>query len=466
MRKSLIIIAVLLALSIGVIVSAAVTMDARHECIAITEETLYGDPAAAAGLSVSTRVHNDHHLFWDTTYQVCADPRPETVFSYSDAPLYEQGEPEGHFAVETAYLNCGMSGTIDLEQEMENNNAYSDSTGLWYMVKDVADRTEPGEEHTELVNLIDYYATFPIDFSFDPYKGMEYWEGHESFTKYLNRIFPIPVPEELRLNVTICKDEEGNIYNIDYYEEDPGAAEVTYVWSPSVVLYDGVFFGMVGNVDFSQFPDGYGLYYLPIAENDKINAINRSTGETVHEIYLTQRIKNIYPMDPADSEEGSLWLSADRKQVYAITKEQGEYILTVFDSQTCEILQQLKPGINQIPTLWQQDNIVALVTRDEAWENFFLQVYLVEDGKLTLWLDTELFQEGDSGPYWYVDTEMAYDGERLAIVQYHDSWDIATHQVLIYDQTGLLYAGDFHHSGDDLPDRLITWDGGLQIKWD
>ena len=461
MRKSLILIAILLALSLGILVSATVIMDARHDDIAITEETLFGDPAAASGLSVSTRVHHEHQLFWDTTYMACADPQPETVFTYSDVRIYEQGEREGYFNLEIASVNSGMSGNLDLEQEMEDNH----SNHLWYMVKDVADRTKPGEEHTEQVNLIDYYETFPMDFYFDSYKGMVHTEGYESFRQYLNRNFPIPVPENLQLNVTVCKDEAGQIYNIDYYENTPEEAEFIQVWSPSAVLYEGIFFSVVGNVDLSQFPDGYGIYYLPIAENDKITAINGRTGEPVNQVYLTQRAKNIYPMDPADCEDGGIYLSADREQVYAFTKEQGEIVLTVFDSQTCEIIQQLKPGIRQMPTVWRQDNIVALITGDEAWENFFLQIYLVEDGKLNLWLDTDMFQLQDSGPYWYMGAEMAYDGERLAIVQYHDNWNTATHRILIYDQTGLQYAGDYHHSGDDLVDQLITWEDGLIVQW-
>ena len=333
MRKSLIFIAILLALSLGILVSAAVTMDARHDDITITEETLFGDPATLSGLSVSTRVHNDHRLFWDTTYMACADPQPETVFRYSDVRLYEQGVADGHFSLEVASLNSGMSGTIDLEQEMEDNH----SNHLWYMVKDVADRTKAGEERTEQVRLIDYYEIFPMDHYFNPYKGMEYTDGYESFRKYLGRTFPIPVPEDLELSVTVCKDETGQIYNIDYYENTPEEAEFMQLWSPSAVLYEGVFFSIVGNMDFSRFPDGYGIYYLPIAENDKITAINGRTGEPIHQVYLTQRAKNIYPMDPADCEDMGLYLSTDREQVYAFTKERGEVVLTVFDSQTCEI---------------------------------------------------------------------------------------------------------------------------------
>lgn len=468
MRKSLIIIAILLALSLGVIVSAVTAMDAQHENITITEETLYGDPAAAEGLSVSTRVDSERHLYWDTTYMACADPQPVTDFIYSDERLYEEYEDTGSFYLQLAHLNSGMSGRWESIEDLENIHGEEfdmDSPHLMKPVLDVESRTKPGEERKEIIRLADYYDDFPLGFHFMARDGFLYRENEQSLWKYLNNYFRIPVPEDLELEVTVSKDEAGFIYNIDYYEVSGLGSSYTTCYSPSVVRQDGVFFGLCGNVDFSRIEGGYGIYYMPVAKNEKIAAIDGQTGETVPQVYLTQRIENIYPMDPADCEEMGIYLSADGQQVYAFTKEQGEVILTVFDSETCEIIQQFQPDIGQLPTLWCQDNIVALITGDEAWENFFLQVYLVEDGKLTLWLDTDMFHAGDKGPYWYMDAELCFDGQRLAIAQYHDNWNVATHRILIYDQTGLQYAGDFHHSGDDLPDRLRTWENGLQLQW-
>ena len=268
--------------------------------------------------------------------------------------------------------------------------------------------------------------------------------------------------------MTVCKNEEGGIYRIDYndyFEEEQDTYQLYHTWSPSAVTEEGVFFGMFGNMDFSQFPDGYGLYYIPVDVYDGHTVVDGRTGKAVDTVCLSQRANNIYPMDPVDCTDGSMYLSADMKQVYAFTIEGGETVLTVFDSQTCEILQQLKPGIDRLPTVWCQDNVMVLVTGDEAWENFSLQVYLLENGKLNLWLNTELFRDESFNPMWYTQWELAFDGSRLAIVQYHDNWNVATHRIQVYDQSGLQYAGDFHHSGDDLPEHLITWENGLQIHW-
>ena len=462
MRKSLVLIAILLALSVGVIASAAVQMDAQHEHITITEETLYGDPAAVEGLHISTRTHSNHRLFWDTSYDAGSEPQPETVFTYSHQRVYEEWESAGYFNLQPSHLNSGFSGHIDLEKELEEYEPFSDAPSLWLPVIDVAGRTKAGEEHTERVLLADYYETFPMGYNYDPYRGYGYYENQESLRKFFDRTFTIPVPEDLELNVTVCKDEEGQIYNIDYHEPD-GISMNTY--TNAVVLEDGVFFGMFGDADFSRLQPGYGLYFMPVGEDKEIAAIDGRTGESIPYVYLKQQCENIYPMDPKDCEEGSLYLSADRQQVYAFTKEQGQVNLTVFDAHTREVLQQIETGNTRTPTVWCQGEVVAAVTGDDAWENFRLQVWLVRDGLLEPWLDTEMYRFHDEYINWYVNPVMAFDGERLAFVRYHDNYNDATHRILIYDQSGLLYAGDYHHSGDDLVEHLQTWGNGLQVQW-
>ena len=81
------------------------------------------------------------------------------------------------------------------------------------------------------------------------------------------------------------------------------------------------------------------------------------------------------------------------------------------------------------------------------------------------WLETDMPYFQDETTYWYVDPELAFDGERLAIVRYFDNYSRMSHRVMIYDQSGLRYAGDYYHSGDDLADTLQQWENGLQIQW-
>ena len=462
MRKVLIIFAVLLALSVGVIVSAAVNMDAQHENITVTEETLFGDPAAAEGLSVSTLGHRRSRLFWHTSYDAGADPQPETEFTYSNDRIYEEGEYVGSFNLSTSFLNGGMSGSVDLEArlEMQAHNNSEDQQPLLALV-DVASRAKAGEEYKERVRLADYYTYFLLGFHFTPRDGYSPYENEFVIWEYLNSVFKIPVPEDLLLDVTITKDAEGRVYDVNFYEAYDEKEMVTHTYTPSAIRDDGVFFGLFGNADFSQIEGGYGLYYMPIGKLEEVDGYSSDM-----ELYdLLPECRNIYPMELSDCEDGSLMLSADEAQVYALTKEQGEVVLTVFDGKTCEILQQIRPGTERLPEVWRDENVVALVTGDENWENFRLQVYLVEDGLLELWLDTELYPNGENGPYWYVDPVMSFDGQRLAIVQYFDHYNASSHRILIYDKTGLQYAGNYHHGGDEVPDRLRTWYSGLQIKW-
>ena len=271
MRKVLIFFFVLLALSVGVIVSSAVQLDARHEDITITEETLFGDPAAAEGLSVSTLGNRKSRLFWHTSYEAGADPQPETEFTYSDERIYEEGDYVGSFDLRMSFLNGGMSGSVDLEAELdiEAKNNSEDLQPLLALI-DVASRTEAGEEHHELVRLSDYYTYLPLGFQFTPRDGYSPYENEYKIWEYLNSVFKLPVSEDLMLDVTVAKNAEGRIYNVDFYEHYDEKAVVTQTYTPSAIRDDGVFFGLFGNADYSQIEVGYGLYYMPFGKLEHV----------------------------------------------------------------------------------------------------------------------------------------------------------------------------------------------------
>lgn len=464
MRKGLVIVALLLVLSVGFLTMAARQMDARHTAVSVTEQTLCGDPAAASGLCVSTRAISENHLFWDTTYMAGADPKPETVFTYSNQRIYEGDSSEGYFALERGSLNSGWSGIFTMEdlKVMENESGSEEAYDNVCLIKpviDVADRTKNGESHTETVRLTDYYAVYPLYYQFHSKSTYSYYYGENAMQiwQYLNRKFPIPIPEDLKLQVTVEKNEEGQICRFEYNQ--PEGIEAGSWYSSSVVLEDGVFFGLFGEGDFSQIEDGYGLYYMEVTSE-------RHNGGDIDYTWLHEETcENVCPLDRPCT-EGQLLASHDEKQVYALTLEGDRLMLTVLDSQSREILQRQDTGLEALPyIIWQGDGVLALVTGDEEWENFTLHVFLVQDdGTLELWLQAPLYHE-ETSPYWYSTAKLCFDGQRLAIVQYYDTYDRSSHQILIYGENGLQYAGEYHHSGDDLPTRLNTWSSGLEIEW-
>ncbi|NLM62086.1 MAG: hypothetical protein GX193_08435, partial [Clostridiales bacterium] len=68
MRKSIIIVIMLLVLSLSGVIIAHGMVDESKDAVVLDETVLYGDKSAAEGLSVNIRVHCNNRLFWDTTY--------------------------------------------------------------------------------------------------------------------------------------------------------------------------------------------------------------------------------------------------------------------------------------------------------------------------------------------------------------------------------------------------------------
>ncbi len=473
MRKALIFLLVLALAALGFTIAAGVTVDRLHDDVFIREETVFGDPSWAKGLEVKTRAEQDSRLFWDTTYMACGDPRPTTEFTYSDQRLYEEGVYDGQFYLTMGGINYGTNMTMEeMDQAVDPYSEYFDfySPSMLDIARDVAKDVKDGETVEKTVLVKDYYEYFPLGFSFDPINA-PYDGGNgvdASLWKFFNRMFPIPVPEDLRVNVTVRR--EGEVYYVDMFVPDEDVEmfyEIYNLYTSSVVLEDGVFYGLFGGLDFSQAEAGYGIYYTPIVETDR-TVIHQSSNGVREErsfVLLRQEVQNIMPMDPADSEAGALYASEDKNQVYALTKEGGQVYLTVFDSHTREIVQREETSMEIVPSAWIQDGVVLFLEQNWDEEEFTFHVYLNEKGKLVKWLETPAYLDNENGPYWYMEAQLAFDGQRLAIAQYMDHYDRSDHRIQVYDQNGLQYVGDYRHSGDDLPNHLRTWDGGLQIDW-
>ena len=85
MRKCLILFAVLLLCALVFLSAAMAAVDSGKTAITVTETTLTGDAAAAAGLIVEQFQNVDHRLFWHTTYEAAAEPEPETEFEFGQS---------------------------------------------------------------------------------------------------------------------------------------------------------------------------------------------------------------------------------------------------------------------------------------------------------------------------------------------------------------------------------------------
>lgn len=441
MRKSLILLAILLVLSVAALAVGQGAINAMGDDVTVTETTLAGDPAAAGGLTVSLHPTYENHLEWRTVFAAGKDPEPETKVHYSAKPLEDDYTGTSSVWMQIGGLNFSMSasgGAVNLEED-------TDEMGFVAMVRpaaDVATRTQPGETRTETVYLRDYYEYYAM--YLDLY-GSYGQTGQAALSDY----FRIPVQEDLQVEVTVSKDEAGTVYDVECNTVDNASSAYGY----GLYLEQGVFLGLGtedgeyggSEVDFSQIRDGYGLYWIPM-EQDGLDL---------------DRIENIYPLDPAAAQFVTLEESFDGKSLLLFTRERGTLVLTVLDLETLEPVQRLELPISETPTVWQQEGLLLLRVYGEDPRLLALSR---EDGLYRLWLDTPEYQFEN---IWYWDPSLSFDGSRLALAYYENKYNKVSLCLTVYDETGLAYAGSYAHNADTFCPNLDSfWSDALTLQWE
>ena len=82
MKKSLAVFFLLLVCAAALISASAVGIGRAEEQVAITSQTLAGDPAAAAGIIVTERTTLKNHLLWETCFAADNPAGASTDFSF------------------------------------------------------------------------------------------------------------------------------------------------------------------------------------------------------------------------------------------------------------------------------------------------------------------------------------------------------------------------------------------------
>jgi len=469
MRKSLIIFAVFAVASVLFLFCGAAVVNEGRDDILVTEVTLAGDPAAAAGLHTQLILNEDRRLYWTTAYDVSADPQPETEFrNYQTRRQQAGGEYRKDAHLSLGSVGFGMCGHIDLEQEQEYlYQSRHGNTTLLLPVIDLASRVGAGGSVTEILNLRDYYEYYPV------YLECE-WAGMENFDEvrlahwdFYQEYFRIPVTGYDKIEVSVTKDEEGRVVDVScntyYPEEKPEEAADVYTYTSSVVTDDAVYLVLHGTHDYSQIKGGYGVYRIPIEYYDSYG--DRSFPEPQASVEIG-KIENIYPLDLERSEDYRLYEGVTGGELLLFEQRGDHVTVLVLDTADYQIRQEIDLDTEIIPNVWYHDNLVIMGTTDYGKPHGRLQILSCENGTYELWLDTDFYPLNDEG-YFYYEPVFCFDGERFAMTAFHQVYEVSSHRIAVYDRTGLIYAGDYYVSSDELTQPLTNynWDGPLRISW-
>ena len=497
MRKSMILFALLLAAGIGGMCCAHSTLTAAQDNVSFTVAEEYGDVTAADSLTVSVRAHLDYHLLWETEHTFGQTPRTHTDFSFHSSQLRwipEFVSPPLSLFLPTD-INHSSSG-INLLDENEGIGLYYPSPIIsTAMLREIAARTQNGQQHTETINLRDYYDYYPI--SAQVRAGLQseeyYYYAIQEDEQYLyvmpdeaevskafTDFFRIPVPEGRTVEVTIRKDSAGNVVQIATSQED-----AIYIDATGVETEDGVYFVVSasgGPAGFRGIPGGFGVYLLPRA------TILDGQG-TEYPTLDYWNLKTVFPLGvsttvPETKTAAQLTLSEDGRCLNLITFEDGVYFLTVIELGSMTEKQKI-PLFEGGEGLFFMANYVDGLLFAALGDNRFVLAERRADNTyrqvLTGARDFLLSFED------YIDwahPQIAWNGERLALVSWYRRrspvnayghgliTDTCGFTLEIYDESGLTYKGAFESSLDVLSLVNIRYDvcrligeGALSVWW-
>ena len=441
MKKRLIFYVVLVLIAVMALSGAALAGFLIQDDITIEAHTLSGDASAAEGLTLTVYAQRNSYLTWDTTFPATAAFQAVTDFTYHPNGVSFSQDAYLHFS--TASLNGATSTT--LENLMEERNRWSDF--LIEPIRELARELAPGEEKTETVTVADYWEIYPLTLYLNlPNDSTYYDEGETSF---LTNYFHIPVPAELTVDIAVSLDEDGECVQATINPTGGGSYGFC---SAELVTEQGIYLGLYScepgeTVDFSHIQGGYGIYRIPLPQEDDY-------------ALPVEDIENILPLSEKDVEAVSLLESPWDGIIEVFTVEQGTLRLRLLEEETCTVIEDYWLDADALPEVVQTEDMLVLLFWEEDTQRFL--AYAREDGQYRLWLDTELPLEA----YYLSSINAAFDGSRLALVYPTGEYASVGTGLLIYDQSGLLYHGEYRSSADSYllqffsPERpALQWAG-------
>ncbi len=465
-KKSFCLFLALLVLGSVCAISAHFKINEKRDQVELTEGAIYGDPAAAEGLEL--RVTCDHRLFWDTTRTFGENARNVTDFRFTAAGENEtyENDSEGMYA----YLsdNFGISFGPDGEELEEiydmEFDAYRD------IISDVAGRTLAGGENTETLRLRDYIEYYPIYFDMyymgddniyfrlDDGSEISIYGAFSLFNddgtvnemqQWLREFFRVPVSEEHSVQVTVSKNSEGRIVELNVQDGDYSAV---YVNTFSFLTENACLFSMsVKDANGQRLPvgnagEGSVIYGFPFEYSD---------GKRYADIYA---IKELYRLPEGES-LFDMKLSEDGEDVLLITMHEDDGIkLHVLDAATMQEKQSLSLAEEALTLsgLYYYEDFFAVVTGDSR----LMLVEKAKDGEYQISINALMDSDDALGQISWRYSDMAWNGEKLAVAtsryeeyEFEEGGQTYVRMeetcgcwVSVYDNTGLIYSAAIYSS--------------------
>lgn len=453
MKRAVALLLTLALLGAAGMVCAHRVVGASAEAVELRETVLSGDRAAAEGVEVLMHAACEAgKCRWDTVLSIGAENTAETSFCFMPRGGGEGvGREYCGVSISVIASDCGSVGeagsTVKKWWGPDFSRADLSRFGsppelLLDILLDVAARTGADEKRTERLALGDYLGFLPLDVRLDlpeapdgicALAGQGVRLSRDEAVEWLRDYFRLPVPEGLEVDVTIEKDDTGDIVYWGFSAVDVGAL---YMRTLGIAGEDACYFCFDvpdGDIDCSALPWGIGLYRLPL---------ERDGGA------LVLRLDELEQFVPLAGGEQVREMDTFGNRVLLLTQRDGMLYLT---------------SVNLEDMSRAETTAMCKYSRGDAVSRFILDdgSYYVKTEQQYPFAETDrryalAEPEGDgyrlrlcgvmSEPYWgdTLGADLLWDGERLFVAKCFSSSSIpdgeseAKAYLWVYGETGLL----------------------------
>ncbi len=480
-------------------------VDKEKGNITVTETVLAGDAAEAEGVLVEIGTHWQGRLLWNTLYRPGHVQEASSSFDFSGqgiewndsylgkgAGLINSGHRGGERNHDGRYVELEIIspdfGTALTSGKNGGDHGIAIESMPWPgVLQAAADRTAAGETRTVNLRVRDYYEYYPLELFVSPPNGITIGSWNtwvESVTEY----FQFPIPEDESFQVTVRKDWDGEVVELNCHSGGEGYYPVTVSASGDTGFYFSYYI-KGKNKEFEQvqreFGGQYAIYWLPFEDKE------RMSGADLEQMRAAAWL-------PEDALPVTMQYDRERRILYLLAAQREQYIMLTYLVEEGEL------------TLLQQLEILSIVdaagkpaaAEDAGITNFseFSKMSVQEDGILLTWRDNGfVFLAGDGEAYrfwcggifpakekgegvleeklpegWYTGDEsafpfehaFAFDGTRLALAAFED-WGSLDSRLLVYREGELVYSGCYRYSGAldralGTDKEILPWGGNFK----
>ena len=465
----------------------------------ITEKTIVGDAAAAAGLSASFGMGLQNQFYWRNVYTYGgaddgADVQ-ETAFSRKNPFPADKKGPVPYVRL-TGYMTSGNALDDILTDPAEGYPIRQEllaqvrqeffTAGAAERVQEIKRALPADGETTQNLKLKDIFRYYPIE---GDLTGTSIWaasldnavyasENPAKLWQDINRFLRIPIPETESSGFSVDKYPDGSL-NFNYYQgkENCSQQEDHFDFhSIACSTPDAVYFTFNTHtddgdvVDTSLIPGGYGIYRLPY-DREK-------------EIFLSEKLEMVYALDP-EKQYTDIYASPDGAKLFLVSQAARLAAVGVKEVQaTAEII--------DVRTM-QCDRREEIVCSEDAALGYDAGDYLIFRGLHELCLytykngsykkelmltDVDFRKPALQNLFYDNRCRTAYDGKRLSILGEADFdiededntmwlWGTAgTVEVAVLDASGLVYYGTLRSNMQDFcnVEEYRAWEDNVKPR--